>query len=404
MAAAGSSDTGTPILPGTNLHTGAGYVLIEPLCYLRGTHILTPTGAIFVEDLNIGDLVVTRFAGIQPVKWIGRQSYDSRFIQTDRSRLPVCVHAGALGDHLPAYDLYISPGHSMLVDGQLVLATFLVNGVTVTQDWSPANIDYFQIELETHDCVIAEGTWSETYADAPGLREQFHNAAEFAALYPDHAPPDELSLCAPRPERGPKLDAVLRPVVARAAATLTTRPVAWLHRSHRGPMDHRGLGKRHRSSGVARAAGNFAGRPGDHHRAGVRLPRRSGKGRDRPGPLRVLPEIAGPLAAGNARLVTHQARVRPRRDPRAPGRIAAIETAQETPPVSRFTTGRLTRRKFRMQNGIHFISGLPRSGSTLLAALLLTQNPALHAGITSPVGSLVTSPCCAASARATRPR
>jgi sulfotransferase len=41
-----------------------------------------------------------------------------------------------------------------------------------------------------------------------------------------------------------------------------------------------------------------------------------------------------------------------------------------------------------MQNGIHFISGLPRSGSTLLAALLL-QNPALHAGITSAVGSLV---------------
>jgi sulfotransferase len=41
-----------------------------------------------------------------------------------------------------------------------------------------------------------------------------------------------------------------------------------------------------------------------------------------------------------------------------------------------------------MQNGIHFISGLPRSGSTLLAALLL-QNPALHAGITSPLGSLM---------------
>ena len=37
---------------------------------------------------------------------------------------------------------------------------------------------------------------------------------------------------------------------------------------------------------------------------------------------------------------------------------------------------------------IHFISGLPRSGSTLLAALL-RQNPALHANITSPVGAMV---------------
>lgn len=40
-----------------------------------------------------------------------------------------------------------------------------------------------------------------------------------------------------------------------------------------------------------------------------------------------------------------------------------------------------------MQNGIHFISGLPRAGSTLLAALL-RQNPRFSAGMTSPVGSL----------------
>jgi sulfotransferase len=38
-----------------------------------------------------------------------------------------------------------------------------------------------------------------------------------------------------------------------------------------------------------------------------------------------------------------------------------------------------------VQNGIHFISGLPRSGSTLLAAIL-RQNPRFHAAMTSPVG------------------
>lgn len=36
----------------------------------------------------------------------------------------------------------------------------------------------------------------------------------------------------------------------------------------------------------------------------------------------------------------------------------------------------------------HFISGLPRSGSTLLAAIL-RQNPRFHAGMTSPVGIMV---------------
>jgi sulfotransferase len=43
-----------------------------------------------------------------------------------------------------------------------------------------------------------------------------------------------------------------------------------------------------------------------------------------------------------------------------------------------------------MQNGIHFISGLPRSGSTLLSALL-RQNPRFCANMTSPVGSLLTA-------------
>lgn len=40
-----------------------------------------------------------------------------------------------------------------------------------------------------------------------------------------------------------------------------------------------------------------------------------------------------------------------------------------------------------MGQAIHFITGLPRSGSTLLAALL-RQNPHFHAGMTSPVGVL----------------
>jgi sulfotransferase len=43
-----------------------------------------------------------------------------------------------------------------------------------------------------------------------------------------------------------------------------------------------------------------------------------------------------------------------------------------------------------MSKTFHFISGLPRSGSTLLAAIL-RQNPRIHAAMTSPVGSLFSS-------------
>jgi sulfotransferase len=40
-----------------------------------------------------------------------------------------------------------------------------------------------------------------------------------------------------------------------------------------------------------------------------------------------------------------------------------------------------------VNNGIHFISGLPRSGSTLLASIL-RQNPRLHAEMMSPLGTI----------------
>jgi sulfotransferase len=52
--------------------------------------------------------------------------------------------------------------------------------------------------------------------------------------------------------------------------------------------------------------------------------------------------------------------------------------------IQHYLGTRLTNQKF------HFISGLPRSGSTLLAAILL-QNPRFHAGMTSPVGVIFDS-------------
>jgi sulfotransferase len=47
-------------------------------------------------------------------------------------------------------------------------------------------------------------------------------------------------------------------------------------------------------------------------------------------------------------------------------------------------------RRNSVNNRIHFISGLPRAGSTLLSALL-TQNPRFHAGMSGPVGGFFSS-------------
>lgn len=187
------------------------------ICYLAGTRVLTRSGECLVEELRPGDIVLTRFKGFQPVKWVGRQSYSSRFLSADR--LPVRIARGALGPNMPAEALYVSPGHAVLVGEVFVLARNLVNGVTVTQEHAAETIAYYAIEFETHDCVLANGQWAESFADAPGLRAQFHNAAEFQLLFPDHITPDELRLCAPRPEAGPELEAALMPVISALAIT-----------------------------------------------------------------------------------------------------------------------------------------------------------------------------------------
>jgi hypothetical protein len=226
----GSTVLGTITLNGNytsdSFSISGGVITEGPICYLRGTRVLTPTGERCIEDLKIGDLVVTRFGGTQPIKWIGRQSYSADDVRDDLETAPVHFRAGSLGEDVPSRDLFISPGHSMLIDGTLVLAKFLVNGITITQGRLPGMLDYFQLELDTHDCVLADGAWSETFADGPGLRDKFHNLAEFDAMFPDHRVPDALApLCSPRPERGAALAVALKPIVERAGAGIAAGPL-----------------------------------------------------------------------------------------------------------------------------------------------------------------------------------
>lgn len=208
------------LLGSSDSYSGATTIALNPavICFLKGTNILTATGERQVEELAIGDELVTRFGGMQQIKWIGRQSFSAIFTRNNQKKTPVRIAAGALGKNLPCRDLFVSPGHSMLLGDILVLARDLVNGVTIVQDEPAEDLHYYQIEFEKHDCVVAEDVWSESYADAPGLRAAFHNASDYYALYPEALPPTALNLCAPRPETGPLREAALRHIVARASA------------------------------------------------------------------------------------------------------------------------------------------------------------------------------------------
>ncbi len=197
---------------------GSGTEIV--ICYLRGTRVLTPMGEVPIETLVPGDHLITRFGGVQAIKWIGRQSFAARFLAHNPAQWPVCITAGALGGGRPVRDLLVSPGHSMLLDGSLILARNLVNGISITHNRPASDVHYYQVEFEAQDCILAEGSWSESYADAEGLRDKFHNASEFSKHFPDYRSPSEPQLCARRPESGRALEAALRPIAAHAAASL----------------------------------------------------------------------------------------------------------------------------------------------------------------------------------------
>ena len=154
-------------------------------CYLRGTRILTVSGEVPIEALTQDDLLVTRFGPLRRLKFLGRQSFNGAFLRQNGA--PVRIAAGALGPDQPCRDMFVSPDHSMLIDDHLVHAKLLINGISITQTATNETVDYFHLDLGIHDCVIADGCWSESYAEM-GNRTKFHNAAEFDAAFPDHQP------------------------------------------------------------------------------------------------------------------------------------------------------------------------------------------------------------------------
>jgi hypothetical protein len=207
---------------------GQEIVAAEVPCFLRGTLIRTPGGEVPVEDLVIGDRLVTHAGGIRPIRWIGRRSYAGRFAAGNRDVLPVRIRAGALADGVPRRDLFISPLHAMFVDGMLIPASALVNGTSITQLESVEQVEYIHVELDTHDVIFAEGAPSETFVDDDS-RGMFHNAAEYSALYPD-MPLTQARYCAPRVEDGEALEALRQRLAARArpARSVGTAPTAEL--------------------------------------------------------------------------------------------------------------------------------------------------------------------------------
>ncbi|HTY92478.1 MAG TPA: Hint domain-containing protein, partial [Steroidobacteraceae bacterium] len=210
------SYTGANQLILTSIDGGAG-TEITVACFLRGTRIRTAGGEVAIEELRIGDLVLTHSGALRPIRWIGRRSYPAAVAADNRDVLPVLIRRGALGDNLPRRDLRVSPEHALWIDGMLIPARALINGTSIVHD-KASEVTYFHLEFDSHDVIYAEGAPAESFVDDES-RLQFDNVAEYWIRYP-HARAQPARFCAPRVEDGVALEAVrerLRTFLAAAA-------------------------------------------------------------------------------------------------------------------------------------------------------------------------------------------
>lgn len=141
------------------------------ICFVSGTHIHTPFGEVLIEDLQVGDIVVTRDNGQQEIVWTGARKLSG---STANKRLPIKISADAFGKGLPECDLLVSPQHRILLcdwraellfgtSEVLVAAKHLVNDSTIRIETGLKTFSYHHILFKKHETVFSEGLPTESF-------------------------------------------------------------------------------------------------------------------------------------------------------------------------------------------------------------------------------------------------
>ena len=190
-------------------------------CYASGTLIRTVRGDVAVENLAIGDRVVTASGEARAIRWIGHRTMDARHARPAEV-MPVRIFAHAFGPNRPARDLVVSPGHAICLDmmGEILIpASSLINGTTIVQE-NVERVTYWHIELDSHDLLIAENLPAESYLEMDNRGFFADAAAVLLHATPDGKVKTHADFCRPFHMSGPVVDAARQATLAIARKRL----------------------------------------------------------------------------------------------------------------------------------------------------------------------------------------
>ncbi|MEL7256283.1 MAG: Hint domain-containing protein [Pseudomonadota bacterium] len=138
------------------------------VCFARGTEILTEAGPRKIEALKVGDKVVTRDRGAQPIRWIASSKISKERRRGNSQLEPIAIEPDTFSPGVPSKRLLLSPQHRILVENAnlavlfgessaLVSAKNLKNSRTVYSCGDEVeDLEYWHLALDSHEVVYAE--------------------------------------------------------------------------------------------------------------------------------------------------------------------------------------------------------------------------------------------------------
>lgn len=166
-------------------------------CFTPGTTIATPKGERRVEDLRVGDKVITRDNGIQEIRWLGAKQLNWQQLNASSHLKPIMIKAGALGNGLPERDMLVSPNHRVLVandktaiyfeEREVLAAAKHLVGTEGIQNVDTLGTTYIHFMFDHHEVVLSNGAWTESFQPGDYTLNGLGNAqrSEIFELFPE---------------------------------------------------------------------------------------------------------------------------------------------------------------------------------------------------------------------------